>query len=73
MDGQLSLELPDAPLGRGQLVPLWGAQAWRQAAIDLILPPPEVDGLITDPEIPGHIRDLAPGHDQVHDPPPELC
>ena len=42
MDGQLGLELPDAPLGRGQLVSLRGAQAWRQAAVDLILTSPEM-------------------------------
>ena len=73
MDGELGLEFPNPPLGRGQLFPLRGAQPWRETAIDLVLAAPDLDDLLADPKVPGDLTHLAPGIDQVHDAPAKLC
>jgi hypothetical protein len=72
VDRQFSLELSDALLGRGELVPLGGRQARDLSAIDLFLSSPDVDGLRADAQIPGQVGDPASGCEQIEHAPTEL-
>jgi hypothetical protein len=60
VDGKLGLELRDPTLGRGKLFPLRGTQPRRETAIDVVPMSPDIDDLLTDPEIPGDIATFRP-------------
>lgn len=47
---ELGLELTDAPPGRHELAPLSGGQARDLSTVELLLTPPDVDGLVADVE-----------------------
>jgi hypothetical protein len=51
VDLELGLELADAPLGCRELLALDGCQARDQAPVDLILPSPDIDRLVADPQV----------------------
>jgi hypothetical protein len=65
MDGDLGLELADAPLGRRQLSSLGRTHARDLPSIDLLLPSPDVDRLGADAQVTGEIRRLAAGDQQI--------
>jgi hypothetical protein len=73
MHGQLGFQLADPTLGRSKLSLLQRPQPGFEPTVDLLLPAPAVDRLLTDPEVTCHVRDLPPRGQQVDDPPPELC
>jgi hypothetical protein len=73
MHGQLRFRLADAPLGRGELCPLQGAQPRCEPAVDPPLTPPTLDRLLADPKVARHVLYLASGGHQVDHSPPELC
>ena len=50
VDGQLRLELGDAPTRRDQLPVLAAGHARRTTGVDQVLPAPVVDRLVTDTE-----------------------
>jgi predicted ArsR family transcriptional regulator len=50
-----SLENNPNQLGLGQLGPLTAAQAGHQATVDAVSPPPDVDRLVADLQVPGDV------------------
>ena len=65
MHGQLRFQLADSPLGGGELRLLQRAQPGVEPAIDLLLPAPAVDRLLTDPQVARQVRHLPSTVQQI--------
>jgi hypothetical protein len=59
VDSQLGFQLVDAPARREQLSALRRRQAGLKSVVDPVLVAPAVDGLVTDPKVPGDVLDAA--------------
>jgi hypothetical protein len=65
MDGEFGLELSDPTTSSLKLGPLGRGQSRLYSGVDARLAPPGIERLITDPEVPGHVDDLASRGEQV--------
>ena len=72
VDNEFLLELSDPPPRRSQFSPLRRREPWLDAAVDALLSPPVIHGLVADPEILGDVRDPAAARDEVKDAPTKL-
>jgi hypothetical protein len=72
VDNELLLELSDPPPRRSQFSLLRRREPWLDAAVDALLSPPVIHGLVADPEILGDVRDPAAARDEVKDAPTKL-
>lgn len=70
---QLRFQLVDPPLGSGELRLLHRAQPWLEPPVDLLLPAPPVDRLLTDSQITRDVRHLSACGQHVAHPPTKLC
>jgi hypothetical protein len=65
VDRQLRLQLRDPPASGSQFGVLGAAGSRQTAGVDQVLPPPDVDDLLTDPEVRRDLRDRPAGLDQI--------
>jgi hypothetical protein len=72
MDREFGLEFADPPLGRSKFLTLCGSETGDEAAVNGLLPSPNVDRLIADAQVAIQIDDLAPGVEEIDDSASEL-
>jgi hypothetical protein len=65
MDGEFGLEFADPTTSSLKLCSLGRGQPRFYSGIDACLMSPAIEGLITDPEVSGHIDDLASRGKQI--------
>jgi hypothetical protein len=66
-DGHLGLQLADALIGCAELGQFGAVQPSQPTAVDQLLTPPVVDGLIADTEVGCDLGDRAAGSHQIED------
>jgi hypothetical protein len=67
VNGQLGLQLGNAPLGGRQLRLLSAGRPGNKPLVNAVLAPPGIDRLLADPQTPGDVSDPAPGLNKIKD------